>query len=67
MSICPGFRGKTGKAYRSAHGSEWEYAARAGTTTPFSTGPTITTDQANFDGRFPDSDTGGGEISAEDS
>ncbi len=31
--------------------SEWEYAARAGTSTPFATGQTITTDQANFDGR----------------
>lgn len=30
--------------------AEWEYAARAGTTTPWSTGPTITTDQANFNG-----------------
>jgi formylglycine-generating enzyme required for sulfatase activity len=32
--------------------AEWEYAARAGTTTPFSTGRTVTTDQANFDGDF---------------
>src|SRR5262249_51272516 len=31
---------------------EWEYAARAGTTTPFSTGQTITTDQANFNGEY---------------
>ena len=43
---------KTGKTYRLLSESEWEYAARAGTTTPFSTGQRITTDQANFDGGY---------------
>lgn len=43
---------KTGKTYRLLTEAEWEYVVRAGTTTPFSTGRTITTDQANFDGNY---------------
>ncbi len=52
IEFCARLSQKTGRNYRLPSESEWEYACRAGTTTPFHCGETITTDLANYNGNF---------------
>ncbi len=50
MAFCQRLRLRTGKNYTLPSEAQWEYACRAGTTTPFHLGDTISTKLANYDG-----------------
>jgi formylglycine-generating enzyme required for sulfatase activity len=52
MEFCRRLSQRTGRHYTLPSEAQWEYACRAGTNTPFHFGATLTTELANYNGKY---------------